>query len=183
MKSQNGRRWAQSAGCCDAAFPQQTVMSRTNIRRATPQHRPAGPARPPSWLDTVSHLHLHQIYDATEKTVSSFIENFVLATLLSCAAYFFNAEALHTLISAIIHPPHRTGKQIQALASQIQKVWGFSCCAWLHDPGVYSQLAVTDVIWAGRGLASSGRSQGSTCWRDPGVAAQIATKNAHRIVF
>lgn len=127
MKSQNGRRWAQSAGCCDAAFPQQTVMSRTNIRRATPQHRPAGPARPPSWLDTVSHLHLHQIYDATEKTVSSFIENFVLATLLSCAAYFFNAESLHTLISAIMHPPHRPGKQckFKHLLHKSKKSGGF----------------------------------------------------------
>lgn len=75
--------------------------------------------------------------------------------------------------------------QIQALASQIQKVWRFSCCAWLHDPGVYSQLAVTDVIWVGSGPASSGSSQGSTCWHGPGVAAQIATKckNAHRTVF
>lgn len=50
MKSQNGRRWAQSAGCCNAAFPQRTVMSRTNTRRASAQHRPAGPPRaPPDW--------------------------------------------------------------------------------------------------------------------------------------
>lgn len=85
------------------------------------------PGPPPDWTPSLSHLHLHQIYDATEKTVSSFIENFVLATLLSCAAYFFNAEALHTLISAIIHPPHRTGKQckFKHLLHKSKKSGGF----------------------------------------------------------
>lgn len=76
---------------------------------------------------------------------------------------FLQCWVLHMLKSAIIHPQHRPGKQCKS-----KKSGGFPVV-----PGVYSQLAVTDAIWAGSGLASTGRSQGSTCWHDPGVAAQM----------
>lgn len=123
-------------------------MSRTNTRRASAQHRPAGPTRdPPDWtLCPTPKLFLSLPLSLSSPAKCS-VSMLPISSTLGITYVKVNNYTF-------CHPGHGSNANSSTCFPNPKSLEAF-----VHDPGVYSQSADTDLILAGSGLASP-RSRG-----------------------